>query len=191
MSKNNKKDNNIMAANATIYKALLNIANMDKHYYGEHNLTIAQHPSESDLRLMMRVVGFILNASDTLVFCKDISEDDEPALWQKSLSGDIELWIDLGQPDEKRIKKACGRAEEVIIYTFQENTANPWFKQIENTLHRFSNLQVVYLKIDGDIESLANRSINLQCNISDNELTLIDSSEKSVIVTWEVWKEKK
>ena len=141
-----------MAANATIYKALLNIANMDKHYYGEHNFTIAQHPSENDLRLMMRVVAFILNASDSLVFCKDISEDDEPALWQKSLIGDIELWIDLGQPDEKRIKKACGRAEQVIIYTFQENTANPWFKQIENTLRRFSNLQVVFLKIDGDVE---------------------------------------
>jgi uncharacterized protein YaeQ len=123
-----------------------------------------------------------------LVFCKDISEDDEPALWQKSLSGDIELWIDLGQPDEKRIKKACGRAEQVIIYTFQANTANPWFKQIENTLRRFSNLHVVFLKIDGDIESLAIRSINLQCNISDNELTLIDS-DNSVVVGWEMWKE--
>jgi uncharacterized protein YaeQ len=189
MSKNNKKDNKAMAANATIYKALLNIANMDDNYYEEHNLTIAQHPSENDLRLMIRVIAFILNASDTLVFCKDISEDDEPALWQKSLSGDIEMWIDLGQPDEKRIKKACGRSEQVIIYTFQENMATPWFNQIKNSLQRFKNLQVIYLKIDGDIEALANRSINLQCNISDNELTLIDSSDNSVVVTKEVWKE--
>lgn len=188
MSKNNKKEKSSMAANATIYKALLNIANMDDNYYEEHNLTIAQHPSENDLRLMMRVIAFILNASDSLVFCKDISEDDEPALWQKSLSGDIEMWIDLGQPDEKRIKKACGRSQQVIIYTFQENMATPWFKQIETSLTRFKNLQVIYLKIDGDIESLANRSINLQCNISDNELTLIDSSDNSVVVTKEVWK---
>lgn len=190
MSKNNKKDNETMAANATIYKALLNIANMDQHYYAEHHLTIAKHPSENDLRVMVRVIAFILNASDTLVFCKDISEDDEPSLWQKSLSGDIEIWIDLGQPDEKRIKKACGRSEEVIIYTFQENTANPWFKQIENSLHRFRNLQVVHIKIDGDIENLINRSMNLQCNINDNELTLIDSSDNSVVVSWEVWKDK-
>lgn len=188
MSKSNKKDTTKMAANATIYKALLNIANMDQNYYGEHNLTIAQHPSENDLRLMMRAVAFILNASDNLMFCKDISEDDEPALWQKSLSNDIELWIDLGQPDEKRIKKACGRSNEVIIYTFQDNIATPWFKHIESSLQRFKNLKVVNLQIEGNIEKLANRSINLQCNISDNELTLIDNSETSLIVTWEVWK---
>ena len=98
-----------MAANATIHKALLNIANMDQHYYEEHHLTLAQHPSENDLRLMIRLVAFILNANDTLTFCKGISQDDEPDLWQKSFGGDIEMWIELGQPDEKRIKKACGQ----------------------------------------------------------------------------------
>ncbi|MBI3873550.1 MAG: YaeQ family protein [Arcobacter sp.] len=177
-----------MAANSIIYKALLNIANMDQNYYEEHSLTIAQHPSENDLRLMIRVIAFILNGSDSLAFCKDIADDDEPALWQKSLSGDIEMWIDLGQPDEKRIKKACGRSDKVIIYTFQEAMATPWFKQIGNLLHRFKNLQVIFLKIDGNIESLIKRSINLQCNISDNELTLIDR-DNSVVVTWEMWKE--
>lgn len=176
-----------MAANSIVYKALLNIANMDTHYYEEHNLTIAQHPSENDLRMMMRVVAFILNASETLTFCKDISDDDEPALWQKSLSGDIEVWIELGQPDEKRIKKACGKSNKVIIYTFNENMALPWFKQIENSINRFRNLEIIFLKIDGDIESLVKRSLNLQCNISDNELTLIDG-ENSVVLTQEVWK---
>ena len=114
-----------MAANATIYKAHLNIANMDIHYYGEHNCTLAKHPSENDLRLLVRVIAFILNANEDLSFCKGISEDDEPDLWQKSLSGDIELWIDLGQPDEKRIKKACGRSDRVIIYTYQEGMRTP------------------------------------------------------------------
>lgn len=177
-----------MAAKATIYKALLNIADMDRHYYAEHNLTLAQHPSENDLRLMVRLTAFVLNANETLMFCKGISQDDEPDLWQKSLSGDIELWIDLGQPDEKRIKKACGRSEQVIIYTYQEGMATAWFKQIENSLKRFNNLQVFYLKMDGDIESLTKRSMDLQCNISDNELTLIDN-ENSVLITQEMWKQ--
>jgi uncharacterized protein YaeQ len=188
MSKNNKKDTNIMAANATIHKALLNIANMDQHYYAEHNLTIAKHPSENDLRLMIRVIAFILNASDTLIFSKDISEDDEPALWQRSLNGDIELWIDLGQPDEKRIKKACGRSKKVIIYTFQEGIANPWFKQIKNSLQRFKNLQIIFLQTNDNIESLIDRSINLQCNISDDELTLMNTNN-SVTITQEIWKD--
>lgn len=175
-----------MATKATIYKALLNIANMDKHYYAEHNLTMAQHPSETDLRLMVRLVAFILNANEDLEFCKGISQDDEPDLWQKSLGGDIELWIDLGQPDEKRIKKACGRSEKVIIYTYQEGMATSWWKQIETSLTRFSNLKVVHLDIDGDIELLAKRAMSIQANISDNELTLIDE-EHSVVIREKIW----
>lgn len=176
-----------MAANATIHKALLNISNMDHNYYEEHNLTLAQHPSENNLRLMIRMIAFVLNANDKLMFCKGISQDDEPDLWQKSLSGDIEMWIDLGQPDEKRIKKACGRSEKVIIYTFKESLSNIWFKQIEKSLIRFKNLQIIYLNIDGDIELLNNRSMNIQCNILDNELTLIDD-DNSVLVTQDIYK---
>lgn len=175
-----------MATKATIYKALLNIANMDSHYYAEHNLTMAQHPSETDLRLMIRLVAFILNAEEDLVFCKGISQEDEPDLWKKSLGGDIELWIDLGQPDEKRIKKACGRSEKVIIYTYQEGMAAAWWKQIKTSLTRFSNLQVIHLDIDGDIESLIKRAMSLQANIVDAELTLIDE-EHSVLVREKPW----
>ena len=159
---------------------------MDSHYYAEHNLTMAKHPSETDLRLMVRLVAFVLNADEELVFCKGISQEDEPDLWKKSLGGDIELWIDLGQPDEKRIKKACGRSEKVIIYTYQEGMATSWWKQIETSLTRFSNLQVIYLEIDGDIELLAKRAMSLQANISDNELTLIDE-EHSVVVRQKNW----
>lgn len=172
-----------MATKATIYKALLNIANMDENYYNEHNLTLALHPSETELRLLSRVVAFILNANDDLVFCKGIQEDDEPDLWQKELDGSIKLWIDLGQPDEKRIKKACGRSEKVIIYTYQENMAMPWFKQIENNITRFKNLSIIHLNIqEEDVEDFVQRSMNLQCNISDGELTLI-SDKKDLIVT--------
>ena len=178
-----------MATKATIYKALLNIANMDSHYYAEHNLTMAKHPSETDLRLMVRLIVFILNADEDLVFCKGISQEDEPDLWKKSLGGDIELWIDLGQPDEKRIKKACGRSKEVNIYTYQEGMAASWWKSIETSLTRFSNLKVVYLDMEGDIEALSKRAMNLQANISDGELTLIDE-EQSVVVREKIWKSR-
>ena len=175
-----------MATKATIYKALLNIANMDSHYYAEHNLTMAQHPSETNLRLMVRLIAFILNANEDLEFTKGISQDDEPDLWQKSLSGDIELWIDLGQPDEKRIKKACGRAKEVIIYTYHVGMADAWWKQIQTSLTRFSNLRVVHLETEGNIELLVKRAMALQANIVDNELVLIDE-ENSITIKEKIW----
>ena len=178
-----------MATKATIYKALLNIANMDSHYYAEHNLTMAKHPSETDLRLMVRLIAFILNADDTLAFSKGISQDDEPDLWTKSLGGEIELWIDLGQPDEKRIKKACGRSEQVIIYTYQEGMAEAWWKGIQTSLTRFSNLKVIHLDFEGDIEALAKRAMNLQANITDAEITLIED-ELSVVVREKSWRER-
>jgi uncharacterized protein YaeQ len=178
-----------MATKATIYKANLNIANMDTHYYAEHNLTLAKHPSENDLRLMIRLIAFILNANDDLVFTKGISQDDEPDLWQKNLSGDINLWIDLGQPDEKRIKKACGRSKQVIIYTYQDGSANAWFEQMEKNLKRFKNLSVIYLSFDNAPELLIQRGMNLQCNTIDTELTLIDDTN-SIIVNKDIWKEE-
>ena len=177
-----------MAAKATIYKASINIANMDSNYYAEHNFTLAKHPSENHYRLMVRLIAFILNANEDLVFCKGISEDDEPDLWLKALDGDIKLWIDLGQPDEKRIKKACGRSDKVVIYTYQEGSASAWFKQTGKVLKRLKNLSVVNLNIEGDIEELAKRSMNLQCNIIDGELTLLND-EISVSVTKDIWKE--
>lgn len=176
-----------MAANATIYKASLNIADMDRNYYEEHNFTLAKHPSETDLRLMVKLVAFMLNADEKLLFTKGITQDDEPDLWQKALNGDIKLWIDLGQPDEKRIRKACGRSQKVIIYMYQEGGALAWWKQMQNSLGRFKNLSVIYLNIDGDIELLAKRAMTLQCNISDFELTIIDN-DNSVVVKEERWK---
>lgn len=170
-----------MASNATIYKANLNIANMDTHYYNEHTLTLAQHPSENDLRLMVRLVAFVLNADEELAFTKGIAQDDEPDIWKKKMSGEIALSIILGQPDEKRIKKACANSDEVIIYTYQKGMAESWLKQNDKILKRFKNLKVIALSFDEDIEEFCMRSMSLQCNISDNELTLINN-EKSIIV---------
>jgi len=175
-----------MAIKSIIHKVLLNIANMDSHYYAEHNLTIAKHPSETDLRMMVRLIAFILNGDEDLAFTKGISQEDEPDLWKKSLGGEIELWIELGQPDEKRIKKACGRSDEVIIYTYQEGMATAWWKSIQTSLTRFTNLKVVFLESEGELEAFAKRAMNLQANISDGELTLMED-DMTILIKENVW----
>ncbi|NOR81557.1 MAG: hypothetical protein GQ529_12115 [Methyloprofundus sp.] len=162
-----------MAISSTINKMSLNIADMDRHYYQSHDLTIAQHPSETDFRFMIRVIAFAANASEQLCFSKGLADDDEPELWQKTLTDDIELWIDLGQPDEKRIRKACGRADQVIIYTYHERKAKAWWQQQHAKCQRFSNLQVIHINADG-VDSLLKRSMQLQCNIQDGIMYLSD-----------------
>jgi uncharacterized protein YaeQ len=169
-----------MAISATINKVSLNIANMDRHYYQNHELTVAQHPSETDFRFMVRLIAFMANASESPCFTKGMHSDDEPDLWQKTLTDDIELWIDLGQPDEKRIRKACGRARQVIIYTYHERKAKVWWEQQQEKLQRFANLSVLHINAEG-IDSMHKRSMQLQCNIQDGEIYLIDDHSNFTI----------
>lgn len=169
-----------MAISSTINKVSLNIANMDSHYYQLHELTVAQHPSENDFRFMVRLIAFMANAHERLSFTKGLSTDDEPELWQKSLTGEIELWVELGQPDEKRIRKACGRAKQVIIYTYHEGKATVWWQQQQANLKRFSNLKVFHIGADG-VESMIKRTMSLQCNIQDGEMYLSDDDLNQII----------
>jgi uncharacterized protein YaeQ len=175
-----------MAAGSTIYKAQLSIADMDRNYYETHEITIAQHPSETVERLMIRLAVFALNASDRLVITKGIGGDDEPELWEKDYSGDIVLWIDLGQMDEKRLRKASGRAENVTVYTYNLKSATAWWRQYGATFERFKNLRMVHLNCEG-IEALCERSMRLQCNISDGELSF-HSERGDVTIIQEEWR---
>ena len=102
-----------MAPNATIFKAILHIADVERHYYEDHTVTLARHPSETDERMMVRLLAFALHAHEALLFGRGLSTEDEPALWQKDLTGLIELWIEVGLPDEKALRQACGRAKQV------------------------------------------------------------------------------
>jgi uncharacterized protein YaeQ len=104
-----------MALRATIHKADLHVADSDRHYYGSHSLTIAKHPSETEQRMMIRIIAFALQAHEDLIFTKGLSDTDEPDLWIKDLTDAIKLWIEIGQPDERRILKACGRADQVVV----------------------------------------------------------------------------
>ena len=162
-----------MAISSTINKVSLNISDVDRHYYQLHELTVAQHPSENDFRFMIRLIAFMANASESLNFTKGLSSDDEPELWQKALTDEIDLWIELGQPDEKRIRKACGRSKQVIIYTYHNGKSKVWWEQQKSKLARFDNLNVFHLNADG-IESMVKRSMQLQCNIQDGEIYLSD-----------------
>lgn len=117
----------IMAQNATIYKTELSVSDMDRHYYETHKLTVAKHPSETDERLMVRIVAFALNAHEHLEMTKGLSTDDEPDIWQKSLSGEIDLWVALGLPSEKVIRQSCSKATKVIVYSYGGRTAEMWW----------------------------------------------------------------
>lgn len=174
-----------MAAGATIHKAQLNISDMDRNYYETHELTIAKHPSETDKRLMLRLAAFALNANDRLIITTGIDVEDEPALWEKDYSNDIKLWIDIGQPDEKRVRKACGRSEKVIIYTHNLGSATAWWTQNSGAYGRFKNLSVIHLHAE-DLDTLSERSMRIQCNISDGELSM-HSDKGDVYVRQEKW----
>lgn len=163
-----------MALKATVYKAELQVSDTDRNYYQSHALTLAQHPSETEERLMVRLSVFALHADPALEFGKGLSEDEEPALWKRSLTGDVELWIEVGQPDEKRIRKACGRARKVLVYCYQNRSAAIWWQQMQKQLERFDNLGVFSLP-DATVAALgklAQRSMQLDCMVQDGQLWL-------------------
>lgn len=180
-----------MALKSTIYKANLQIADMDRHYYQNHALTIARHPSETDERMMLRIAVFALHAHEQLKFTKGLSTDDEPDLWLKNLHGDIDLWIELGQPDEKRIRKACGLAQEVWLYCYSGSSAELWWQQNQLKLQRFENLSVVNIPTESgrQPDTLAERNMSLHCNIQERTLWL-GNSETTVEIKPQVWKMK-
>ncbi len=178
-----------MAIKATVFKAALNIADMDRNYYNDHQLTIARHPSETDLRMMARLAVYSLNADQDLTFTRGISTDDEPDIWLKDYSDQIKHWIELGQPDEKRIRQACAKAEQVSIYCYSGHGAEIWWQQIEAQLQRFDHLRVFNLDASAmeALANLANRAMDLSAFIQDQGLTVSDG-ENSVSIEQQQWK---
>ena len=176
-----------MAQKATVLKFHLQIADMERGYYNDHRLTVAQHASETDERMMVRLLAFALHASEDLQFTKGLSADDEPDVWQKSLTDEIEVWIDVGLPDERRIRKACGRAKQVYIYAYGGRAAQLWWEQVASKSRRFNNLKVINLPQPATkaLVKLAQRSINLQCTIQEGQIWL-SNADVTVIVDLEL-----
>ena len=179
-----------MALKATIFKAELQIADMDRHYYQTHTLTIARHPSETDERMMMRVLAFALHADAELSFTRGISDTDEPDLWCKDLTGAIGLWVEIGQPEERRLLKACGRADRVVVYCYSGHGAGIWWNGIAARLERARNLTIINVPqtCSKALGALAKRNMQLQCTIQDGQIWFGDSDD-TVEVQLDVWRE--
>jgi uncharacterized protein YaeQ len=166
-----------MAPKATVVKAELQVTDMDRHYYASHNLTLAQHPSETVERLMVRLLAFALHADERLEFGRGLSDEDEPALWRRDRTGGIEQWIELGQPDESRIRKACGRAQQVVVVNYGGRAADVWWSRNAPSLARLKNLSVIDIDAESvdAVATLFERGMRLTAMIQDGELQLMDA----------------
>ncbi|MDQ2066054.1 YaeQ family protein [Xinfangfangia sp. CPCC 101601] len=178
-----------MAQNATIYKVELSVSDMDRHYYETHKLTVAKHPSETDERMMVRILAFALNAHEQLEMTKGISTEDEPDIWQKSLSNELELWVALGLPSEKVVRQSCSKSDKVVVYCYGGRTAEIWWDKMKSSSARFQNLSVVNLseKDTGALGQKANRSMKMQVNIQDGEV-MVSVDDDVLYVTPVQWK---
>ena len=170
-----------MALRATIYKAELSVADMDRGYYADHSLTIAKHPSETEERMMIRLVAFALRADAALAFGRGLSTEDDPDLLRSDLTGAIDTWIDVGWPDERRVRRACGRAREVLVVTYGGAKAEAWWGQVASALARCDNLEVIEVPAEAGaaLGALARRAMRVHCSIQDGQV-LFGSDEGQV-----------
>lgn len=168
-----------MALKATIFKVDLAVADMDRNHYENYALTLARHPSENDARMMVRLLAFMRYADNSLAFGKGLSTDEEPDLWLKDLTGVIDLWIVVGQPDERWLRKASGRARRVVVFSYGDRVVDVWWEQNRATLEKLSNLTVFRLSTESTqaLAVLAGRSMSLQCLIQDGEMLITGAGE--------------
>jgi len=168
-----------MASSATIYKAVLQIADMDRQYFQDHALPLARHPSETEERMMVRVLAFALHANKALSFGRGVGAEDEPSLWQRDLTGAIDCWIEIGQPDEKLLRQACGRSKQVIVYAYGARSAEVWWADQRQSLDRFKNLSVTLLPMESvrALAEMARPTMQLQWTIQDGHIWIADGSQ--------------
>lgn len=176
-----------MALKATVYKANLQIADMDRGLYATHQVTLAREPSETDERMMVRLLAFALHVpgddhDGALVFARGAADAEEPDLWQRSLAGDLRQWIEVGQPDERRLVRAAGRADRVLLYVYS-GAAHIWWAGVQGKLARLGNLAVWQLPApqSQELARLAARSMQLQVTVQDGQIW-IGNADRSVEV---------
>lgn len=160
-----------MALRSTVYKAELQVSDLDRHYYQTHSLIVARHPSETDERMMVRLLAFVLNASEGLAFGKGISSDEEPALWDRDLTGQVKVWIEVGQPDERLLRKACGKADRVLLYIFGRS-AELWWQNNRADLLKLPRLSAYLLsnEMSAGLARLADRNMRLQATVQEGQV---------------------
>ena len=180
-----------MALSSTIFKLELQVSDLDRHYYQAHNLTVARHPSETELRMLVRILVFALNADETLTFTRGLSTDDVPDLWTKNLRGEIEDWIEVGQPSLKRLKKASQQAERVTVYTYSGHSADIWWQKNSKDCAQLPKMRVVNLPADqlSCLEAMLNRTMRLQCTLQDGSAWLTDG-QNSCEIQAHIWQDR-
>lgn len=179
-----------MALKSTIFRAGLAVADIDRGYYRDHALTLARHPSETDERMMIRLLAFALNADDRLEFGRGLSAEGEPDLWRRDRTGAVEQWIDVGLPDERDVRKACGRSREVLVYAYGGRAAALWWAKAGPALARQDSLTVREVPPEASraLAGLAARTLTLQCTVQDGHVFVADG-ERSVAVELRTLKE--
>jgi uncharacterized protein YaeQ len=157
-----------MALRATVFKAQLSVSDMDRDRHATHALIVARHPSETDERMMIRILMFALYSSDTIAFGRGLSDVDEPDLIDRDLTGTIDVWIEVGLPDERAILKACGRARKVVVMAYG-HSADLWWKGVSAGLARARNLVVLRVPAEESraLAAMAQRQMDLQATIQD------------------------
>jgi uncharacterized protein YaeQ len=180
-----------MAQKATVFKAELQVSDLDRHYYQTHALTLARHSSETDERMMVRLLAFALNADPVLTFGNGLSTADEPDLWQRDLTGQITHWIDVGVPDPKLIRRAAGRSKQVSVYTYGRG-AEKWWGDHQGALARLDNLTVTHLAAESTqaLASLAERTMRIHCLIQDGQVS-VSADDAAIEVGIDVLQEAK
>jgi uncharacterized protein YaeQ len=177
-----------VAIKATIFKAELEVSDMDRSHFATHSLTLARHPSETDERMMVRLLAFALNADERLEFGRGLSAEDEADLTKTDLTGAIEAWIDVGLPDERRLRKAAGRARWVTVYTYGGRAAQLWWNANEGTLARLGNLSVVDLSPESTraLADRAGRNMTVSCTIQDGHVWFAEGGDMIEITPHEL-----
>jgi len=172
-----------MAEKATIFKADLAVADMDRNHFATHALTLARHPSETDERMMVRLLAFALHASDALAFGRGLSSEDEADLTQRDLTGAIRLWIDVGLPDERSLRKASGRAERVVVYAYGGRAVDLWWAKNQAALERLQNFSAFAVPPASSqaLARLAQRTMQLQCTVQEGHVWFSNATETIAI----------
>lgn len=178
-----------MALRATIFKLELHIADMVRGYYESHTLTLARHPSETDERMMLRVLMFALFAGEHLSFTRGLSTVEEPAVWEKDLTGTILNWIDLGHPDERRILQASGKSDRVVVCCYGGQASQVWWQGVQAGVARAQNLTVLAVEPEAarELARLAQRNMTLHVVIEEGT-ALVSSDAGSVPVNIQTWR---
>lgn len=160
-----------MALKATIFKATLQVADIDRNYYAEQVLTLARHPSETDERMMVRLLAYAFNADDRLEFGRGLSTEDEPALWLRDYGGDIRLWVEVGLPDERSLRRAAGRSDRVVVYAYGGRAVDVWWEREGRQIARLDKVTVwsIASTESNALAELAERNMTLHCTIQEGQ----------------------